>query len=102
MFRDGQVPYGLSTRYLFHWQNGKLLPAAHHEAEAPASVADALNKLASGPLVGVSNNVNYDVNGDGSAVFNMNIGYQFIPLVPEGCLYPGFSVTQGSPLACIP
>jgi hypothetical protein len=101
-----QVPIGALSSHTIYTMDYSEMPDNFQGSAVVgvvyASVADALNKLASGPLVGVSNNVNYDVNGDGSAVFNMNIGYQFIPLVPEGCLYPGFSVTQGSPLACIP
>jgi hypothetical protein len=56
-----------------------------------------------GPLVAVSNNVNYAVQNDGSAVYSLYPYWHFLPTFnTAGCLYPGRSTSQGGPLACLP
>lgn len=53
-----------------------------------------------GPLVAVSNNVNYAVSGDGSAVYNLHPYYHNFPNINLGCLYPGYNLQQGGPIDC--
>jgi hypothetical protein len=101
-----QVPIGALSSHTIYTMNYAEMPNNFQGSAVVGvvypTVEDALSKFGVGPLVGVSNNVNYDVAGDGSSVFNMNIGYSALPAVPAGCLYPGFSNNQGSPLLCVP
>lgn len=66
------------------------------------TVESANEARVTGPLVAVSNNVNYAVNGDGSAVYNLHAYYHNLPTAAPGCYYPGFSNGQGNPLLCVP
>jgi hypothetical protein len=61
------------------------------------------NARVTGPLVAVSNNVNYAVANDGSAVYNLYPYWHQLPLFQTaGCLYPGFSNGGGDSRLCIP
>jgi hypothetical protein len=57
------------------------------------TVGQAIRSDAVGPLSAVSNNVNYAVNGDGSAVFSLYPYNHLLPsrLLAPGCYYPGFN-----------
>ncbi len=101
-----QVPIGALSSHTIYTADYSELPGGFVGSAVVGVVyptlAEAAAKIAVGPLVGVSNNVNYDVSGDGSSVFNMNPAFHFLPNVPEGCLYPGFSFQVGGPLTCVP
>ena len=101
-----QVPIGALSSHTIYTADYSELPGGFVGSAVVGVVyptlAEAAAKFAVGPLVGVSNNVNYDVSGDGSSAFSMNTSFHFLPNVPEGCLYPGFSFQVGGPLTCVP
>jgi len=90
-----QVPMGALASHTIYTMQYSELPEGFNGSAVVGVVYNSAaqaqaNFGIAGPLVGVSNNVNYDVSGDGSSVFNMNIGYGTLPTTNPGCYYPAF------------